>query len=195
MFDSVIAMTDIVANFWSMGLKNGETGPLINHGFQASDGWFIVQVGREHHFARLAEIVGHPEWTSDPRLTTRQGWVDHMEDILRPSIEGWASDKTREQACAALGGAGIAAGPCLRDEELPTDPHVLAHRMLVGIARPDGADQPVLLPGNPVRIHTSPGTVDTRVPWVGEDTDHVLATELNLSQDEISKLRSDGVVA
>ena len=111
MFDSVMAMTDIVANFWSMGLENGDTGPLINHGFRANDGWFIIQVGREHHFDRLAEIVGQPEWTADPRLATRQGWLDHMEDILRPAIEGWASDKTREEACAALSAAGIAAGP------------------------------------------------------------------------------------
>jgi crotonobetainyl-CoA:carnitine CoA-transferase CaiB-like acyl-CoA transferase len=195
MFDSVMAMTDIVANFWSMGLKNGDTGPLINHGFRASDGWFIVQVAREHHFERLAEIVSHPEWLSDPRLATRQGWLDHLEDIMRPAIEGWASGKTREEACEELSAAGIAAGPCLRDEELPTDPHVVAHRMLVGIARPDGSGPPVLLPGNPVRIHTAPGTEDTRVPWVGEDTDEVLAAELDLAADEVAQLRVDGVVA
>jgi crotonobetainyl-CoA:carnitine CoA-transferase CaiB-like acyl-CoA transferase len=195
MYDAVMAMTDIVSNFWSMGLQNGDTGPLINHGFRASDGWFIIQVGREHHFERLAEIVGRPEWTSDSRLATRQGWMDHMEDVLRPAIEGWASDRTREDACAALSAAGIAAGPCLRDEELPTDPHVIAHRMLVGIARPDGSALPVLLPGNPVRIHTAPGTEDTRVPWVGEDTDQVLVSELGFSADDVARLRADGVVA
>lgn len=195
MYDSVMAMTDIVPNFWSMGLENGDTGPLINHGFRASDGWFIIQVGREHHFGRLSEIVGHPEWTSDPRLATRQGWLDHLEDIIRPATESWASGTTREEACAALSAAGIAAGPCLRDEELPTDPHVVAHGMLVGVARPDGSGPPVLLPGNPVRIHTAPGTEDTRVPWVGEDTDLVLATELGLTAGEVERLRADGVVA
>jgi crotonobetainyl-CoA:carnitine CoA-transferase CaiB-like acyl-CoA transferase len=67
--------------------------------------------------------------------------------------------------------------------------------MLVGIARPDGVEPPVLLPGNPVRIHTAPGTQDTRVPWVGEDTDQVLAAELGLAAHDIAKLRADGVVA
>jgi crotonobetainyl-CoA:carnitine CoA-transferase CaiB-like acyl-CoA transferase len=195
MYDSVIAMTDIVSNFWSMGLKNGDTGPVINHGFRAGDGWFIIQVGREHHFERLASIVGHPEWTSDTRLSTRQGWMDHLETDLRPAIEHWASERTREEACEALAGAGIAAGPCFRDEELLTDPHVLAHGMLVGIERPDGGEAPVLLPGNPVRIHTAPGTADTRVPWVGEDTDAVLAEELDLTGAELENLRTDGVIA
>jgi len=195
MYDSVLAMTDIVSNFWSLGLKNGEVGPLINNGFRAGDGWIIVQVTREHYFERLAEIVGHPEWTSDPRLATRQGWVDHLEDVIRPAIEQWAAHKTREQACAELGAAGIAAGPCLRDEELPGDAHVVAHHMLVGIERPRGGGGPVLTPGNPVRIHTAPGTPDTRVPWVGENTDDILVKELGLSADEVAALRAGRVVA
>jgi len=195
MYDSVVAMTDIVSNFWSLGLKNGDTGPVINHGFRAGDGWFIIQVGREHHFERLAELVGQPGWVSDPRLATRQGWMDHLESVLRPAIERWASDKTREEASATLASAGIAAGPCLRDDELTSDPHIVEHRMLVGIARPDGAEPPVLLPGNPVRIHTASTTPDTRVPWLGEDTDAILQSELGLSLDDVAALRVDGVVA
>jgi crotonobetainyl-CoA:carnitine CoA-transferase CaiB-like acyl-CoA transferase len=195
MFDSVLAMTDIVTNFWSMGLKNGDAGPLINDGFRTGDGWIIVQVTREHYFARLAELIGHPEWNTDRRLATRRGWVDHLEDVIRPAIESWAATKTRAQACAELGAAGIAAGPCLRDEELPDDPHVVAHEMLVGMPRPQGAGDPVLVPGNPVRIHTAPGTSDARVPWVGESTDDILQQELGLSNEGIAALRSEGVVA
>jgi formyl-CoA transferase len=194
MFDSVIAMTDIVANFWSMGLKNGDTGPVINHGFRAGDGWFIVQVGREHHFQRLADLVGHAGWVTDPRLSTREGWMAHLETVLRPGIERWASDKTRDEACRILAGAGIAAGPCLLDEELVADPHVAAHHMLVGIARPDGGAQPILVPGNPVRIHTAPGPPDVRVPWLGEHTDEVLREELALAEQDIAALRAAGVV-
>ncbi len=195
MFDAVVAMTDIVANFWSLGLKNGDTGPVINHGFRAGDGWFIVQVGREHHFHRLADVVGQPGWTSDHRLATRQGWVDNLEAVLRPAIERWARDKTRDEACEELGAAGIAAGPCLLDEELVVDPHVATHRMLVGIDRPDGSGPPVLVPGNPVRIHGAAAPADTRVPWVGEHTDEVLADELGITADELADLRAGGVVA
>jgi crotonobetainyl-CoA:carnitine CoA-transferase CaiB-like acyl-CoA transferase len=195
MFDSVIAMTDIVSNFWSMGLKNGDIGPVINHGFRAEDGWFIVQVGREHHFERLVDIIGRPDWVADPRFATREGWMDHLDSVLRPAIERWAQDKTRNQVCEVLAAAGIAAGPCLLDEELVADPHIAAHQMLIGIARPDGSETPVLVPGNPVRIHTAPGSSDTRVPWLGEHTDDILTAELRLPPSEVATLRRDGVVA
>jgi formyl-CoA transferase len=176
MFDSVIAMTDIVTNFWSMGLKSGELGAVINHGFRAGDGWFVMQVSREHHFERLAEIVGHPEWVGDPRFADRQGWVDHLESVIRPAIETWAGRRTR------LG------------EEVVTDPHVLARQMLVGIERCDGGEEPVLVPGNPVKIVGSPQGGDRRIPWLGEHTDEILQTELGLDEHEIAKLRATAVV-
>ena len=67
--------------------------------------------------------------------------------------------------------------------------------MLVGIDRPQGGGGPALTPGNPVRILTAPGTPDTRVPWVGEDTDDILGKELGLSVDDVAALRADGVVS
>src|SRR5207245_10913825 len=87
MLDAMISMTDIVTNFWSLGLRGGEVGAVILSGFRASDGWFILQVGREHQFAALARLVGRPEWLTDRRFADRQGWVDHLAAGIRPVIE------------------------------------------------------------------------------------------------------------
>ena len=152
MFDVVVAMTDIVTNFWSLGLKSGTPPQLINHGFRARDGWFVMQVGREAQFAKLVALIGHPEWIDDPRFATRAGWLEHLDGVLRPAIEGWAGGLTRVEACDALGPAGIAAGPCFIDEEVVVDPHLAARHMLVEMPRSDGVEQPVLIPGNPVKL-------------------------------------------
>jgi formyl-CoA transferase len=194
MLDAVIAMTDLVTNFWSLGLRGGNLAPLIMHGFRAADGWFIIQVGREPQFASLVELVGRAELVADPRFATRQGWIDHLEDVLRPAIEGWAADKTRRQACEAMSAAGIAAGPCTTDDEVVADPHVAARSMLVEMPRTDGVEQPVLVPGNPVKLSGVAEGPETRVPWLGEHTDEVLAAELGLDAQEIARLREAKVV-
>jgi formyl-CoA transferase len=194
MLDAVIAMTDIVTNFWSLGLRGGNLAPLIMHGFRASDGWFIVQVGREPQFAALAELVGEPGWIRDPRFAERQGWIDHLEDTIRPAIEGWAAAKTRLEACEALSAVGIAAGPCFTDDEVVADPHVANRSMLVEMPRTDGVDQPVLIPGNPVKLTQVAEGPETRVPWLGEHTDEVLRAELGLSDDDLAALRSVGAI-
>jgi crotonobetainyl-CoA:carnitine CoA-transferase CaiB-like acyl-CoA transferase len=195
MLDSVVAMTDIVTNFWSLGLRGGNLAPLIMDGFRAADGWFIVQVGREPQFAAFAEVVGQPGWVDDPRFADRQGWVDHLDDVIRPAVEAWASDKTRVEACAALSAAGIAAGPCFTDDEVVHDPHLEARDMLVEVPRTDGVDQPVLVPGNPVKMTAVADGPETRVPWLGEHTDEVLSSELGLSSSDLQRLRDEGVVA
>jgi crotonobetainyl-CoA:carnitine CoA-transferase CaiB-like acyl-CoA transferase len=195
MLDSLVAMTDLVSNFWSMGLRGGELAPLIMHGFRAADGWFIIQVGREHQFARMAELIGHPEWIDDERFATRQGWIDHLESDIRPAIETWASSMTTREASEAMGTAGVAAGPCYSDDQIVHDPHVAARHMLVEMPRTDGVDQPILVPGNPIKMSGMADGPDTRIPWLGEHTDEVLRTELGLGDDELTQLRADGVIA
>ena len=195
MLDVLVAMTDLVTNFWSLGLKSGTPAQLINDGFKASDGWFIIQVGREAQFAKFVALIGHPEWVDDPRFATRQGWLDHLDSVLRPAVQKWASDKTKIEACNAMGSAGIAAGPCYIDEEVVADEHVAGRHMLVEMPRTDGVPQPVLIPGNPVKLSGVAEGPETRVPWLGEHTDDVLAAELGLDADAIAALRAEGVVA
>src|ERR1700733_3471112 len=83
MLDAVMAMTDIVTNYWSMGVEGGDSGTVINHGFRAGDGWFVMQVARVHVFERLARLIGHPEWITDDRFATPYGWVHRLEDVIR----------------------------------------------------------------------------------------------------------------
>jgi crotonobetainyl-CoA:carnitine CoA-transferase CaiB-like acyl-CoA transferase len=115
--------------------------------------------------------------------------------VLRPAIEGWARGRTRLEACAALSAAGIAAGPCATADEVVADPHVAARSMLVEVPRTDGVEQPVLVPGNPVKLSEVAEGPETRVPWLGEHTDEVLQAELGLSADELAALRAAKVIA
>jgi len=75
-----------------------------------------------------------------------------------------------------------------------TDRHVAARRMLVELPRTDGVRQPVLVPGNPIKLSAVADGPETRVPWLGEHTDQLLRTELGLTVEEIRTLRADGVL-
>jgi crotonobetainyl-CoA:carnitine CoA-transferase CaiB-like acyl-CoA transferase len=194
MLDTTIALTDIVTNFWSMGLEDGRLGPQIMHGFRAADGWFVLMVAREEEFRRLCETIGRTDWLHDPRLASREGWVEHLESVIRPGIEAWAARRTRRSACEELARAGVAAAPCLRAQEVVEDLHVRARRLLAEIERVDGVEQPVLVPGLPVQMRgVAPGQ-ERRPPWLGEHTDEVLATELGIGAKERAELRKAGVI-
>jgi crotonobetainyl-CoA:carnitine CoA-transferase CaiB-like acyl-CoA transferase len=196
MLDATVAMTDIVTNFASLGMPSQPyPAPYILDTFRASDGWFVIQLVREHQFERLAETVGHREWLDDPRLAERAGWGEHLEDVIRPAIEGWAAARTKLEAAQALMAAGVAAGPCLESHEVMRDPHLAARNMLVSLARTDGVEQPVIVPGNPVKLSNVPDEPDERVPWLGEHTVEVLRSDLGLDDEQVAALAEAGIIS
>ncbi len=197
MFDAMVSMTDIVTNFWSMGVRPGAEGSVgvICEGFKASDGYVVTQIVREPQFEALADLIGHPEWKDDPRFETRAGWVKHLDDTIRPAVEAWLSTRTKLAASEELTAAGIVAGPSNSAADVIADPHVAARNMLVAMPRVDGVDEPILIPGNPVKLSKMTEGPETRVPWVGEHTENVLHDELGLDDSELAKLRDAGVVS
>jgi crotonobetainyl-CoA:carnitine CoA-transferase CaiB-like acyl-CoA transferase len=195
MLDALVAMLDVVPNFWSMGMPMGTPWPGILHGFKAKDGYFMVQVLRPHQFPDLAQAVGHPEWADDPALAVPQDWLDRLDDVVRPAIEDWASTKTKVEAATLLNAAGLTSGPCFTDEEIVHDDHVAQRHMLVELPRTDGVEQPVLIPGNPIKFAAVSEGPETRVPWLGEHTTVVLQKELGLSLEELDALRGQGVIS
>jgi formyl-CoA transferase len=195
MYDATVAMTDIVTGLGSMGIERlAYPAPMILDTFRASDGWFVMQLVREHQFERLARVVGRPEWIDDPRLATRDGWGTHLEDVLRPGIEAWAASLSKREAAALLTAEGVAAGPCLESHDVMTEPHLQARDMLVALERTDGVSQPVLIPGNPVKLSAVAEDEPAPPPRLGEHTGSVLQKELGLSEAEIEALAAQGVI-
>jgi crotonobetainyl-CoA:carnitine CoA-transferase CaiB-like acyl-CoA transferase len=78
--------------------------------FAASDFDFIVAVGTDSQFARLADLVERPQWKADPRFRTNEARVRNrlrLEGELVPILRS----QTRETWLSRLQGAGIPAGP------------------------------------------------------------------------------------
>lgn len=193
MLDATMAMTDIVSNFYSMGIPDeASSGVGIVETFSAGTGNFVLQIVREHHFEKVAEMTDNREWLDDPRFASRAGWQEHFDSIIRPGIERWAADKTNREAVVILAAEGIAAGESNSSKEIVEDEHVAVRHMLVEVPRDDGGD-PVLVPGNPIKMSRTAEGPETRFPWLGEHTDEVLAAELGLDEARLADLRSRGV--
>ena len=195
MLDAMLSMGDIATSLYALGERPQEGLNGIMGSFKAADGFFVMQVVREHQLAELCEHLGTAHWLTDARFATRVGWGQQIDTLVRPAVEGWAANKTRIEVCELLGGAGIPSGPVFTPPEVITDPHVRAHNMIVEVPRTDGVEQPVLVPGNPVKLSAVSEGPETRMPWVGEHTAEVFHRELGLNDAELEQLASDGVIS
>jgi crotonobetainyl-CoA:carnitine CoA-transferase CaiB-like acyl-CoA transferase len=196
MYDCMVAMADIVTNTYSMGVmpKHGATPGLIMTAFEASDGYFMIQVGREHQFPAFAKVIGHEEWIGDPAFD-RSNWMNITETTIRDAVQAWAADKTKRECAFLFAKVGVATAPIHGPEDVINDEHVAARNMLVEVPRVDGVDRPALVPGNPVKMSRVQEGPEERMPWLGEHTTDILRDDLGLSDTEIAKLRVDGVIA
>jgi crotonobetainyl-CoA:carnitine CoA-transferase CaiB-like acyl-CoA transferase len=200
MYDAMLTLADLPANYWSLGLRKGTDpqdemrSPGIIDGFRAKDGWFTTYAIRRYQFERLTEIIGRPDLAADARLQTAYDWAKHTDDLIRPAIEGWAARLTKHEAANALAEGGVPAAPCNAQFDVINDPHVAARRMLVEIPRIDASAEPVLVPGNPIKLSAVAEGPERSVPLLGEHTDQVLADELGLDAAALAALRKAKVI-
>ena len=93
---------------------------------------------------------------------------------------------------ALLAGAGIAASAVMDTHDVFQDPHLRERGFVQEVEHPVHGS--VLLLDKPFRLQRS--HVPLRAaPELGADTDAVLASELDLTPDDLTTLRSDGVIA
>ncbi len=92
--------------------RHGNAHPQIvpYRTFTASDGDFVLGVGTDRQFERLAQLVGHPEWTADRRFSTNDARVAHRA-LLEGELAPIFLRETRATWVARCRAAGIPAGP------------------------------------------------------------------------------------
>src|SRR5262249_24947878 len=86
------------------------------------DRWVVVSVTSSEEFARLAQAIGHTEWTGDKRLATVEGRRKH-HDELDAAISQWTSSSDHYDVMHTLQKAGVKAAAVVDGKELLLDPH------------------------------------------------------------------------
>jgi crotonobetainyl-CoA:carnitine CoA-transferase CaiB-like acyl-CoA transferase len=191
LFDTQLAM---LANQASNALisgkdppRQGNTHPNIvpYQPFDAADQPIIIAVGNERQFARLAEMCGHSEWTSDERFASNEARVANRDEMVRLVSEAIAR-KPAAEWLKQLDGAGIPAGPINSVSQALADVQAQHRQMVRTIAG-------VPLVGSPVRLDGDRADSDLPPPSLGEHTGDVLA-QLGLDRRDIDELLAAKVI-
>src|SRR5207302_10713990 len=92
--------------------RQGNTHPNIvpYQVFAAADQPIIIAVGNERQFNKLAEMCGHPEWTSDERFASNGARVANRAEIVR-MVRECIRHKPAAEWLDQLEAAGIPSAP------------------------------------------------------------------------------------
>jgi len=164
---------------WILKCKGWETDPNA----------YIYFITQAPVWKDICEVIGRPEWLTDPRYATPKARLPHLTEIFG-QIEEWTKTKTKFEAMDLLNAHDIPCGPILSMKEIAEEPSLRKTGTVVEVDHPTRGKY--LSVGNPIKMSDSPTDV-TRSPLLGEHTDEVLA-ELGYGQEQIATLRAEKVI-
>jgi len=194
MFDAQVALLTIAAaRFFALGevpprLGTEHPGRVPSASFRCADGRFLHITASDQHWAPLCRALGvaeRPEWADNGgRLTDRAAVMETLKAAL--------GSLTRAEAVAALDAADVPNGPVLALDEVLADPHVAARGGVGHFAHPALGNFPALR--LPIRWDGWEDPVIGPPPELGADTDAVLRERLEMTAEDIARLRAEGAI-
>ncbi|MGA3564462.1 CaiB/BaiF CoA transferase family protein [Melissospora conviva] len=157
--------------------------------FEASDGWLVVGCAKEKFWARLAEVVGHPEWAQpDSPYGTFAGRQRNSVELLA-KLEEIFQKRTVDEWLSVLYPAAIPCGPINDVPAALREEHTLARNLIVETEHPRFGT--VTQVASPVRVGNETPTY-RRAPLRNEDFDLVVRDILGLDDERVSELKQQG---
>jgi len=194
LFDTQLAM---LANQASNALVSGKDPKRLGSGhpnivpyqpFQAADQPIIIAVGNDRQFAKLASILGHQGWVSDPAFATNAARVAARETLV-PMIGEIIAERPAAEWLEQLEAAGIPAGPINTISQALADPQAI-HRG-ARLSASGGALGEVPMVGSPFRLDGKRTDAALPPPALGEHGD-LLRKWVN--EAELERLKAAGIV-
>jgi crotonobetainyl-CoA:carnitine CoA-transferase CaiB-like acyl-CoA transferase len=172
------------------GNRLANSAPLDN--YPTRDGKFVcIVAGSDANFARLCKAMERPDLLDDPRFTKLADRAAHG-DLINGIVADWTATldaRVIEERCVAC---DVPVATAYTAADIFADPHMQARSDLVTV------DDPVIGPIRqqapfPRRVG-EPQVAPSGAPRLGEHTRAVLHDLLDLSETELDRLTTAGVI-
>ena len=161
--------------------------------FEAKDGGFVMGCGTDKMWASLCKIMGKEELIDDPSYVTNLKRCDNYGSTLKDIVESWSKEHEVAEIEELLAAEGIPFGNILNIKEAAEHPQLKGRNMLLSVFQP-GAEEDMVMPGTPIKMHGKEDKIDKASPQLGEDNETILGELLGYSEEKISSLKENGVI-
>lgn len=186
----VAVLENAIARYVTSGVVPGPLGnrhPSITpfSSFTAQDGYIIVGAGNDRLWEKLCSILGRPDLVKDERFDTNSHRTNNAKE-LGGILNEIFKQKTIADWLTVLENAGLPCAPINTIDRIVNDPHVQAREMIVEVEHPVAGK--LKMPGVPVKLSATPGSVDFPAPMLGQHTNEIIKEILGWDEEKITRL-------
>jgi crotonobetainyl-CoA:carnitine CoA-transferase CaiB-like acyl-CoA transferase len=159
--------------------------------FKSKDRWITINPATNGIWKRFSKVIGHPEMARDPRFETDMDRFKNTQAI--DTVVGpWVAEKTSEECIAILDKGRIPCSIVNTIDEALNDPQIAARDMIKNLYYPALGALPV--PGLPIKLSASPGSIDSPAPALGEHNKEVYCGLLAFDEGRLARLKQEGII-
>ncbi len=173
-----------------MGNENHSAAPSGT--FQTKDGLLNVVNNEQKQFHALCDVIGKPEWKTDPRWADRDDRIRNREEI-RVALDEVLRKKPAEEWERLFTDAGVPAARVYSVPDIMAHPHLEARGFLKTFDEVPGIGRGATVAKSGYRLSSEDTSPKTPPPRLGEDTAKILG-ELGYDDARIETLREDGTI-
>ena len=159
--------------------------------FRAQDGFIIIAIGNDRLWAKFCQLIQREDLVTDEYFVTNADRTKNQKQ-LKAILDKKFPARTVAEWIKVLDGAGIPCGPINTIDKVLADPQVKSRNMIVEIENPVAGH--FKMPGIPIKLSATPGSVELPAPLLGQHTDEILQELLGMSVQQIADLRSKKVI-
>lgn len=159
--------------------------------FDTSDGEIMVAAGNDAIWKRFCDVTGLESLVNDERFATNPDRNKNY-DALRPLIADRLKLNKTEKWRIIFDDAGVPSGPINSVDQVIKDEQVIAREMIVEVEHPVAGK--LLMPGIPIKLSETPGSIKRPAPLLGEHTEEILMEFLNFSSEDVKRLSDNKVL-
>ena len=176
-------------------LRRPEAGIRPGAGVRpAQDGYVNIFAGGPRRFAAFLTMIGREDLTEDPR-TANPVLLPNYPDLARAIEESylvWLMQHPKREAAAIAQSNRLLAAPVNEIKDIMEDPAFTDRGVFETIEHPVAG--PLRYTSRPFIMTASPRPPARRAPLLGEHTTEVLCDQLGYAQEDIGRLRAQGVI-
>ena len=154
---------------------------------QGEDEWVAICCSTDKQWEQMATLLG-----LETEKFSSQAARKSNEDELDSLIENWTASRDKWQVTQLLQEVGVPAMPSLDAQELELDPHLNDRGFIERLEHP--LIGKMAHTGIPWLLREGGNGVRTPAPMLGQHTEEILSSLLQLSPTEIQDLRDNGVL-
>ena len=151
---------------------------------------YIYVVFQPQIWEPLLRTMGREDLIGDERFDTPAARLKRLDEVYA-LVESWTLKYTKFDVMEKLNDIDVPCGPVLDSADLFDDDHLRARDMIVEVPHPQRGSFKTV--GSPLKLSDSQVDI-TASPLLGEHTAEVLEQVMGYGQDEVDKLRQDGVI-